>query len=109
MRIRSRLTASASTIDERTVTVKLPFIHDRSQRGMADSLSPETGMRADDRRLGMDRPIARRDFLNGVAIGAGAIVGGMWPGVLMEGLANEAAARRQQSDYPRSPFSAYLH
>jgi spermidine dehydrogenase len=57
-------------------------------------------MRADDRRLGMDRPIARRDFLNGVAIAAGAIAGGMLPGVVTEGLANEAAAPGQQSDYP---------
>jgi hypothetical protein len=29
-------------------------------------------MQADDRRLGLDRPIARRDFFNGVAIAAGA-------------------------------------
>src|SRR5258708_36102784 len=57
-------------------------------------------MRADDRGLGMDRPIARRDFLNGVAIAAGAIAGGMLAGVVTEGLANEAAARGQQSDYP---------
>ena len=57
-------------------------------------------MRADDRRLGMDRPIARRDFLNGVAIAAGAVASGMLPGVVTEGLANEAAARGQESDYP---------
>src|SRR5215467_10053490 len=56
--------------------------------------------RANDRALGMDRPIARRDFLNGVAIAAGAIAGGMLPGVATQGLANEAAARGQQSDYP---------
>ena len=60
---------------------------------MADPLSSESGMRADDRRLGIDRPIARRDFLNGVAIAAGAIAGGMLPGVMTEGEANEAAAR----------------
>jgi spermidine dehydrogenase len=57
-------------------------------------------MGADDRRLGMDRPIARRDFLNGVAIGAGAIVGGMLPGVVTEGFANEAAVQGQHGDYP---------
>jgi spermidine dehydrogenase len=57
-------------------------------------------MLAGDRRLGMDRPIARRDFLNGVALGAGAIVGGMWPDAVTEGFANEAPARGQQSHYP---------
>jgi spermidine dehydrogenase len=31
-----------------------------------------------DRRLGMDRPITRRDFLNGVAIGAGGLAAGGW-------------------------------
>ena len=39
-----------------------------------------------DRELGMDRPITRRDFLNGVAIGIGAaMVGrasGRWPRTL---------------------------
>jgi len=36
------------------------------------------GGRSDDRRLGMQRPITRRDFLDGVAIagGAAAISGG---------------------------------
>jgi hypothetical protein len=57
-------------------------------------------MQADDRRLGLDRPIARRDFFNGVAIVAGAIAGWMVPSVVTEGLANEAAAPGQQSDYP---------
>ena len=57
-------------------------------------------MRADDRRLGMDRPIARRDFLNGVAVAAGAIAGGMLPGATTEGVANEAAARGRQNGYP---------
>jgi spermidine dehydrogenase len=33
---------------------------------------------ARERELGMDRAITRRDFLNGVAIGAGAFVAGSW-------------------------------
>jgi spermidine dehydrogenase len=33
---------------------------------------------ADDRRLGMDRRITRRDFLNGVAIGAAGLVASPW-------------------------------
>jgi len=48
----------------------------------------------------MDRPIARRDFLNGVAITAGAIAGGMLSGVVTEDLAKEVPVRGQRSDYP---------
>ncbi len=36
--------------------------------------------RAEDRELGMDRAITRRDFLNGVAIGVGSVVAGGWLG-----------------------------
>ncbi len=46
----------------------------------------------------MDRPIARRDFLNGVAIAAGSIAGGMLMGAATEGLAGEAATQPQ--NYP---------
>jgi spermidine dehydrogenase len=45
----------------------------------------------------MDQPIARRDFLNGVAITAGSIVSGMLPGAAAEGLAGQTAP---QSYYP---------
>jgi spermidine dehydrogenase len=39
--------------------------------------------RARDRELGMDRDITRRDFLNGMAIGAGGVLAGAWlPGML---------------------------
>jgi hypothetical protein len=68
------LTASGFIINERAITVKLPSA--RGQQGIADAISSARSMRAHDRRLGMDRPIARRDFLNGVAIAAGAIAGG---------------------------------
>jgi spermidine dehydrogenase len=54
----------------------------------------------DDRRLGMDQPIARRDFLNGVAVAAGSIASAMLPGALVEGLANEAAVSAQENSYP---------
>jgi spermidine dehydrogenase len=49
----------------------------------------------DDPGLGMDRPIARRDFLNGVAIAVGSIAGGRLMGAATEGLAGEAAAQPQ--------------
>jgi spermidine dehydrogenase len=55
-------------------------------------------MPADDRALGMDQPIARRDFLNGVAVAAGSIVGGMLPGV--GGSAGQAMAATPGSYYP---------
>jgi spermidine dehydrogenase len=39
--------------------------------------------RARDRELGMDRDITRRDFLNGMAIGAGGVLASAWlPGML---------------------------
>jgi spermidine dehydrogenase len=57
-------------------------------------------MCADDRELGMDQPIARRDFLNGVAIAVGSIAGGVLPGVVAQGFADEAAAQARQSHYP---------
>jgi spermidine dehydrogenase len=42
-----------------------------------------------DKSLGMDRPIARRDFLNGVAVTMGsAMIGGFFPG--LEGIAEGA-------------------
>jgi spermidine dehydrogenase len=58
-------------------------------------------MRADDRWLGMNKPIARRDFLNGVAIAAGSIASGMLPGILTEGFAGGAAQARRRHYPPR--------
>jgi spermidine dehydrogenase len=49
-------------------------------------------MTADDRRLGMDRAITRRDFLNGVAIGAAGLVASPW----LAGLDAQAAAQFAQ-------------
>src|SRR5262245_22160065 len=54
-------------------------------------------MPADSRTLGMDRPIPRRDCLNGVAIAAGSIVSEMLPCAVAEGLAAEEAP---QNNYP---------
>src|SRR5437762_433105 len=47
-----------------------------------------------DRGLGMDRAIARRDFLNGLAIGVGGLVAGSW----LSGLDAEAAAQFAQDN-----------
>jgi spermidine dehydrogenase len=49
---------------------------------------------ANDRQLGMDRPITRRDFLNGVAIGVGGAMAAPW----LSGLA--AAAPPSAQDAP---------
>src|SRR6266478_2233865 len=54
-----------------------------------------------DRKLGMDRSITRRDFLNGVAIGAGgAVAGSMIPGFAWEAFGASAAAQDQVGYYP---------
>src|SRR5258707_8842267 len=100
MSVRSRFDSERLHHQRTSNHVKLPSVRARGQQGIADPVSSARAMGADDRRLGMDRPIARRDFLNGVAVAAGAIAGGMLPGVVAEGVANEAAARGRQSGYP---------
>jgi spermidine dehydrogenase len=55
----------------------------------------------DDRKLGMDRPIARRDFLNGVAVGIGGAVVGRWiPGLEEVAEAAEPFAQDKPGYYP---------
>src|SRR5262249_31947762 len=59
-------------------------------------------MRADDRAAGMDQPIARRDFLNGIAIAVGSIASGVLPDMATEVLAREAATQAGRGyDPPR--------
>ena len=54
-----------------------------------------------DRKLGMDRSITRRDFLNGVAIGTGgAVAGAMISGFAWEAFGASAAAQGQPGYYP---------
>src|ERR1700675_3732437 len=56
---------------------------------------------SDDRKLGMDRPIARRDFLNGVAIGVGGAVAACWiPGLEWSAEAAEFFAQDKPGYYP---------
>jgi spermidine dehydrogenase len=55
----------------------------------------------DDRKLGMDRPIMRRDFLNGVAIGVGGAIAGCWiPGLEWGAEATELFAQDKPGYYP---------
>jgi len=49
-------------------------------------------MRSRDRRLGMDRPITRREFLNGVRIGAAGLLLAEWAGAAGDAAAPGAAA-----------------
>jgi spermidine dehydrogenase len=70
------------------------------KQGIADPVSWASEMRADDRGLGTDQPIARRDFLNGVAIAAGSIASGMLPDMVTEVLADEASAQDRPGYYP---------
>jgi spermidine dehydrogenase len=50
----------------------------------------------------MDQPIARRDFLNGVAIAAGSIASAMLPDMATDVLAGEAATQARRGYYPPS-------
>jgi spermidine dehydrogenase len=55
----------------------------------------------DDRKLGMDRNITRRDFLNGVAVGTGgAIARAKLPGFAWEALGASMAAQDKPGYYP---------
>ncbi len=47
-----------------------------------------------DGKLGMDRNVTRRDFLNGVAVGTGALAGSMLPGFAWEAFGASAAQDR---------------
>ena len=54
-----------------------------------------------DRKLGMDRNITRRDFLNGVAVGTGGVVtGSIVPGFAWEVFGASTAAQDQPGYYP---------
>lgn len=60
---------------------------------------------SNDRKLGMDRSITRRDFLNGVAVGTGgAVAGSLLPGVAWEALGAsgtaQGAAQERAGYYP---------
>ena len=74
----------------------------RIKHGIADPVTWDVEMRTDDRSAGMDQPIARRDFLNGLAIAAGSIAGTMLPEMATEVLAGEAATRADRPYYPPS-------
>src|SRR5258708_38968727 len=72
----------------------------RLSKGIADLMSWKSEMRVDARGLGWAQPIARRNFLNGVAIAAGSIASGMLPGMMTEVLADEPAAQDRPGYYP---------
>src|SRR5215468_10957979 len=59
-------------------------------------------MKADNRAAGMNQPIARRDFLNGVAIAGSSIASAMLPKMATEVLAGEAATETGRGYYPPS-------
>ena len=53
-----------------------------------------------DRELGMSCPITRRDFLNGVAVGTGAIVTSGWMPELLRAAESELSAQDHPGYYP---------
>ena len=61
-----------------------------------------TTARTDDRELGMDRAITRRDFLNGVAIGIGGALASRWlPDVALSGTRQTGAGCTPATIRPR--------
>jgi spermidine dehydrogenase len=54
----------------------------------------------DDKRLGMHRPISRRDFLNGVAIGIGAAIGATTGNVVADPSLLAQVTAQDQPGYP---------
>jgi len=71
---------------------------------MADFVN-KSSSRSRDRELGMHRNITRRDFLNGVAVGAGGVLasswfGGSWLGGLLSAETPAASAQDRPGYYP---------
>ena len=66
---------------------------------MAD-LGNEQGGRSRDRELGMHRNITRRDFLNGVAIGAGGLLAAPWLEALLAAQTSASSAQDRPGYYP---------
>jgi spermidine dehydrogenase len=60
----------------------------------------EDGSRSRDRELGMHRNITRRDFLNGMAIGAGGMLASPWLGSLLAAQASAPSAQDRPGYYP---------
>ena len=56
--------------------------------------------RSRDRHLGMHRDITRRDFLNGIALGAGGVLASSWLGSLLAAQISEAASQDHPGYYP---------
>src|SRR3984885_9442495 len=66
---------------------------------MAD-LNNEDGGRSRDLALGMHRNITRRDFLNGMAVGAGGMLASPWLGGLLAAQTPAASAQDRPAYYP---------
>jgi spermidine dehydrogenase len=63
-------------------------------------LENEQGRRSRDRELGMHRNITRRDFLNGVAIGAGGLLASPWLEALLAAQTSLSSAQDRPGYYP---------
>ena len=66
---------------------------------MADLVN-ENSSRSRDRELGMHRNITRRDFLNGMAVGAGGLLANPWIGGLLSAQTARASAQDRPGYYP---------
>src|SRR5215472_8303816 len=63
-------------------------------------LDHENATPARDRELGMHRNITRRDFLNGVAVGASGALASPWLGGLLAAQAPRPSAQDRRGYYP---------
>jgi len=64
------------------------------------NLENKYGGRSCDRQLGMKRDITRRDFLNGIAIGAGGVLASPWLAPLLAAQASAPSAQDRPDYYP---------
>src|SRR5690242_14849137 len=73
----------------------------KAQKILESAVSGDCMSESDDKKLGMDRPITRRDFLNGVAVGTGGtIASSALPSFALGALADPGAAQDQPGYYP---------
>src|SRR5215471_14801079 len=87
---------------KQSVIEKLRSTCEQIKHGIANPVTWDVEMKADDRAPGMDQPIARRDFLNGVMIAGGSIASAILSKFATEVLAGEAATDTSRGYYPPS-------
>src|SRR4029453_17081925 len=82
-------------------TPRLRRNNGRQEKSRREAEPGDRMSESEDKKLGMDRQITRRDFLNGVAVGTGgAVASSALPSFALRALAEPAAAQDQPGYYP---------